>query len=424
VVGTRTAVGLAIALALVLPHTPAGGARTAAAIPVATDAQFEAAVAALRDSGGTILLRPGRYGDLVVPARSSRPLRILGSRGARVEQILLDHARNVAIGQLTISPLRNDAWIDLEGVQRVDLHDLVVTAFGTGRTASVIVHEALDVAIRRSTFMHCGDHSTEWANCVLLGKDARHVTIEDNWFHDCFGCDFVHGRFRTNLVIRRNRFERALACRIGRERCRHQDLVELFAGRWLRVENNRFGVYRRGGAQLYLTNDVDHVRIANNLFLGTDPRVPGYRARVGIIVGAKRTERLPYDVVIANNTILTGARRIDGYAGSIRMSSVYVNVPHRRRPLLVNNVIGLLRDRWPVCKVVRASIANVVVDGQTCSESDASGDAGLDSLGRPTEASTLLIDRGNRRLAAQRDIDGHARGAAPDIGAYEYRGAP
>ena len=69
-----------------------------------------------------------------------------------------------------------------------------------------------------------------------------------------------------NIIMGKSR---ALPCAIGRVRCGHQDLIELFAGRWLRFEANRFGIYRMGGAQLYLTSAVDHVRITNNVFVGT-----------------------------------------------------------------------------------------------------------------------------------------------------------
>ena len=119
------------------------------------------------------------------------------------------------------------------------------------------------------------------------------MLIEDNRFHDCRGCDFVHGRFGSDLTIRRNRFERSLPCGMGRYRCGHQDLVQLFAGRRLRVEGNRFGLYRNGGAQLYLTNTVDYATIVNNVFVGTDPRVPGYHARMGIVIGAQRSDACP-----------------------------------------------------------------------------------------------------------------------------------
>jgi hypothetical protein len=224
------------------------------------------------------------------------------------------------------------------------------------------------------------------------------------------------------VTLRGNRFERALPCHIGRERCRHQDLVSFWSGDRLLVERNSFGVYRRGAAQLYLIRGVDRVTIVNNVFRGTDPRVPRYRARIAIIVGSKGSKRVPRRVRIVNNTILTGARRIDGYAGSIRMSGRYWGLQMRKRPLLANNVIGLIRDPHHVCSVARSAVENVVLRGVACRGSNRVGPVHLDPDGRPTAASTLLIDRGSRGLGARRDIDGRPRDVRPDIGAYEYRG--
>ena len=264
----------------------------------------------------------------------------------------------------------------------------------------------------------------------MLFRRTRHVTVEDNWFHDCYGCDFIHGRFGSHLTIRHNRFERALPCRfrlLGRVRCGHQDLVQLFAGKWLRVEGNHFGVYKYGGGQLSLTGPVDHVSIANNVFVGTDPRVPGYRARMALIIGAKGSDRLPRFVEVVNNTILTGFKRIDGYAGSLRISRAYRygGYSRRERPLLVNNVIGLLRTYGRVCFGARGSISNVIVRGHRCSRSDQVGFAHLDRRGRPTARSRRLIGRANPSHAPTHDMTGRRRrGRAPDIGAYEYGAAP
>jgi hypothetical protein len=391
---------------------------------VRSEGEFAAAVAARSFSGGTIFLLPGSYGQLVVGPRSSLPLRIVGSRRVRVERLLLDGTQHVSIGPLTIAPRTQDASVEIDASAEVDLHDLLVTAQGTRLSASVVVPDSRGVTIRRSTFTHCGDRSPVWANCLLLERWAHDVTVEDDWFHDCYGCDFVHGRFGSGLTIRRSRFERALPCRIGRRRCSHQDLVELFAGRGLRVEENHFGVYERGGAQLYVTGRTDHVAIVNNVFVGTDPRIPGYRSHIGLVVGSRGPHELgvPHDVRIVNNTILTGARRSDGYLGSLRMSSRYGGLPRRDRPLLANNVIGFLERSWPVCKSVRASVSNVVIDGKACSDSDVNGPADLDPHGRPTAASALLIDTADRRYATRTDITGRRRGPSPDIGAYEYRG--
>jgi hypothetical protein len=161
----------------------------------------------------------------------------------------------------------------------------------------------------------------------------------------------------------------------------------------------------------------------NNVFRGTDPHVPGYRARVAIIVGSKGRKRVPRNARIVNNTILTGARRIDGYAGSIRMSGAYRDMQRRRRPLLANNVIGLVEDPHHVCSVARKAVSNVVLRGVACRGSNRVGPVYIDARGRPTAASTLLIDRASRSFGASRDIDGRRRDARPDIGAYEYRGS-
>jgi hypothetical protein len=387
---------------------------------VGSAAEFAGAVAALADSGGTVVLAPRSYGDLVVPPRSARPLRIVGTPGARIRRLLLDRTRQVSLEDVIVSPAGGDAWVHAEGSSGIVLDGVLVTAGGTPFQASVELTGSSGVTIRNSVFTHCGDRSPAWSNCLLLGL-ASHVLVEDSWFHDCLGCDFVHGRWSKDLRLVRNRFERALPCRIGRVRCGHQDLVELFSGDGLLVERNRFGVYRIGGAQLYLTNSIDHVTIENNVFLGMDRLVPGYRARVGLIVGSRGFVRVPHYVKVVNNTILTGARRADGYEGSIRMSSMYGAVPRAERPLLANNVIGVLEVPGHVCSEALESVSNVVLRGKSCSASDQVGDAALDAAGRPTTDSTLLVDRADARYAPAADVTGKPRDGAPDIGAYEFR---
>jgi hypothetical protein len=392
-------------------------------IHVRNSAQFAAAVARLRDTGGTVRLRRNEYrGELVVPRRSARPLRIVGERGVRIESLLLERTQHVSVGRLTIAPLGEDAWLHIRGSRHITLDDVLVTAQRTHFRATVQIAGSSHVDIRRSEFRHCGDRSPLFSNCVHLKPHTRHIQIVDNRFHDCRGCDFVHGRFGYDLTLRENRFERALPCHLSRERCRHQDLVQLWSGKRLLVEGNTFGVYRRGAAQLYLARAVDDVSIVNNVFLGSDPKVPGYRARVAIIVGSKGSKRVPLRVSIVNNTILTGARRIDGYAGSIRMSSVYWGLLRRKRPLLANNVIGLIEVPHHVCSVARRAVSNVVLRGVACRGANLVGQVHLDPRGRPTAASTLLIDRASTGLGVRRDIDGRLRDSRPDIGAYEYRG--
>lgn len=392
-------------------------------IRVDDDRSFAAAVAALLDSGGTVVLLPHRYVWLTVPARprGSGRLAVVGSARARVGRLLLTRTSHVSIRGVTIAPTTGDASLEVRDSSAIDVDRILVTARGTPYSASVTLPGSRGVTIRRSTFTHCGDRSPTWANCVFLAHEPSGVVIEDSWFHDCYGCDFIHGSAGTGLVVRRNRLERSLPCDLGLPRCGHQDLIELFAGRRLTFDSNVFGVYRLGGAQLYLTGPMDHVTVVNNLFVGSDPRIPGYRARVGLIVGSKSRKPPPQHVLVANNTILTGARRVDGYAGSLRMTSAYARLPRSVRPILANNVIGLLESRWPVCGAVRTSASNVVVRGQRCSRLDRTGNPMLDASGRPTRRSTLLVDRASPRYAPRLDASGRPRDAKPDIGAFEYR---
>jgi hypothetical protein len=412
-----------VLLVLVVPLSADADNAGVATIHVRNTAQFPAAAQALRNTGGTIKLRRHHYdGELVVGTRSTKPLRIIGERGVRIESLLLERAQHVSVSRVTIAPQGDDAWLRVSGSRHVDLRNVLLMAKGTRYRATLQVIESRHVTIRSSEFRHCGDRSPLFSNCLHLKHGTRHIRILDNWFHDCRGCDFVHGLFGYDVTLRGNRFERALPCRLNRERCRHQDLVSFWSGDRLLVERNSFGVYRRGAAQLYLIRGVDRVSIVNNVFRGTDPRVPGYRARVAIIVGSKGSKRVPRRVRIVNNTILTGARRIDGYAGSIRMSGRYWGLQRRKRPLLANNVIALVRDPHYVCSVAGKAIENVVLRGVACRGPNRLGPVHLDPLGRPTAASALLIDRGSKGFGARRDIDGRPRDIRPDIGAYEYRG--
>jgi len=409
---------LLAALALAGSSAAAAKQRT---ISVRNAKGFTHAAAKLRRTGGTIVLRPGAYASLSLGPRGSGTLRIVGEGGVRVGRFELYRTRNVSIGNLRIGPVTGDAKLELDGASAIDLDRITVDAEGTSYQAAIFIASAHGVRIHDSTFTHCGDKSPDFANCILLNRGADSVTIDHNSFHDCHGCDFVHGRFGHWLTIKENRFDRALPCHhITSYRCRHNDLVQLFAGQWLRVERNHFGVYRAGGAQLYLTDDVDHATVVNNVFLGTDPRVPGYRARVAIVIGAKGSKRLPYYAKVVNNTILTGYRRRDGYLGSIRMSSAYGSVRLWKRPIIANNIIALLGGHWPVCATAQQFLANVVITGINCQRDGYVGEPGLDAHGYP-QAESILVGAANKDLAPPIDYTGRRRDADPDIGAYELR---
>jgi hypothetical protein len=417
------AVVLALAVVTAAADTAAASpAKKRRTITVRTDTGLAKAVKKLRATGGTIVLRSGRYRRIVIGPRSGGTLRIVGSRGTRLGGVLLWRTNRVSIGNLRLGPVGGaDAEIELQYASHIDLHDLLVSAKKSDRLATIFVAHARHVMIRNSEFTHCGDFSQEFSKCVMLNRGAHNVTIQDNRFHDCHGCDFVHGRFGSWLTIRRNRFDRALPCHtMSRYRCGHNDLIQLFAGQWLRVERNHFGVYRAGGAQIYLTNDIDHATIVNNVFIGTDPRMPDYHARVAIVMGANESERMPYYAKIINNTILTGWLREDGYAGSIRMSSRYGGVRLWKRPIVANNVIALLDTAWRVCAASQRFIHNVVLEGRNCAKADWIGPDDIDALGRP-RGDSAVVDTANRHYAPRVDFYGRRRDAHADVGAYEYR---
>ena len=107
----------------------------------------------------------------------------------------------------------------------------------------------------------------------------------------------------------------------------------------------------------------------------------------------------------------------------------------RHRLMLATLLVGALRAGNASAKPVAPEMLHVrgaeIVDGKgravvlrgvACPGLEIGDQDELDASGRPTAASTLLIDRGSRSLGARRDIDGRLRDSRPDIGAFEYRG--
>ena len=78
----------------------------------------------------------------------------------------------MSLGHLTIGSIGGDARIELQEARDIDLHDLVVSARGSDRSASIFVAHAHRVTIRRSVFTHCGDFSADFVNCVTLNRGA------------------------------------------------------------------------------------------------------------------------------------------------------------------------------------------------------------------------------------------------------------
>jgi hypothetical protein len=275
------------------------------------------------------------------------------------------------------------------------------------------------VTIRESRFARCGEEDT----CILLGRSSN-VRLLGNTFGNCHNCDCVRGRLGgPGLLVRGNDFGNIVRahCPPG-VACNHQDHMQLQGGSDVVIARNRFGIYEHGAAQIYLSGPLDGVTVRNNVFRRSDPARPGFIAPVGITVGNLVEHRHPpYRVVIAHNTILSGAEHMRGSRSSIALTPLYARVPRRLRPIVVNNVLALLeRPRW-VCEPARSSISNIVKEGQGCSATDLVADPLLGPVwGEPT-ALSLTVDRGAPGWAFD-DLNGVRRDTHPDVGAYEYIG--
>jgi hypothetical protein len=413
-------------LAMLATAILAGGALAAPAYGttryVENGRAFQQAVRDFRWSGGRIVLLPGDYlRPLVIGPRSGRPLDIVGAPGARVQRLWILRSRAVTVRGLIVRPLSGDAEVLAQRSHGLVFRRDTFTAKRTEFKVGLRLDYSRGVVVRNSRFSHCGDHTPKWSTC-LLPRWASHLRVVHNWFHDCRGCDFIGGRAGPGLVIRENRFDRALACDTGWVKCAHQDLIELFNADGMLVTRNVFGISQGGGAQLNLATADDDVRIVDNLFLRDDPRAPGIVPRVGILLGTRSSPRVPLGVEIANNTILSGAPKRHHAESSIVLSPGYAHVLRRNRPLIANNVIAWLMVPALVCGLARDSLQNVVGTGTACGLSDVVGDPLLDPAGRPTAGSTLLIDLADPALAPRLDLDGAARVGPPDIGAYEFSG--
>jgi hypothetical protein len=398
-----------------------------AAISVKNRAQFARAVERLTMTGGTIVVLPNRYSELVVGPRGPRWLRILVRPRATAGRVVFTNTRAVKVSGLDVTPRSRRARLRVVGSRKIHFARLRVE--GTPRFgANAAVASSSRVRFRRSEFARCGGGRPPTAGyCLRLGKN-RDVTIVASRFEDCSGCDFIHGSGNSNVTIRRSGFHRALAGACGRgSRCPHQDLVQLIGGRDVVIDANRFGLYEFGAAQVYLTGGIRRATVTNNVFLVGDPLVPDSRAKVGLLVGNPFARDVPRDVVVKQNTILSGGVRwIRGEPGrtvtSVYLSRVYARIPVGDRPILANNVLARVETPRRLCPRLRRSVRNVIARGTACSATDVVGDPMLDAHGRPTAGSSLVINRAAAQYATAYDIRGVRRNGRPDIGAYEYVG--
>ena len=147
-------VAVAVAVATLACAVPAAAGKTVVGSP----AQFRAAVASMRATGGVVVLEPGRYPHLTVGRRpaGARPLIVRGRPGASVRLVTLLRTHDVLLVGVTVEPRgTRDARVDVFRSRRIVVRN--VTFAGTdGRFARVRLRRVRHVTIAASDFTACG----------------------------------------------------------------------------------------------------------------------------------------------------------------------------------------------------------------------------------------------------------------------------
>ena len=320
--------------------------------------------------------------------------------------------------RLTVTPRGAHARLEIRDSRGVVLNGVQLRG-GTTLRANGVIRSSSNVRIHGGTFTRCGEGRTPEAGYCLLLRETNGVEIRSSRFHDCYGCDFLHGVDNRRLTIRTSTFHRARLGRCGRsiEDCHHQDLVHLMRGGPIVIDRNVFGLNQYpGAAQVYVNGAVRGLTITNNLFLGSDPSIPGSRVYTSLWIGNRLDLDPPRDVLIAHNTILGGrtreplSRETENLRTSIFFPHAYDRIPLEDRPVVANNVIKLLRSPHRKCPFVRAFSGNVVIDGVACAPGNEIGDPRLDPEGRPTAEVDPSDRPGRRSLRDARRSPGQAAG--------------
>src|SRR5690348_9583988 len=164
----RLAVLVALLVAVGVHAGPASAAPAAVGPTryVSDVAGFQAAVHALRSSGGRIVMAAHLYERpmTVGPGRKGY-LTITGSRFARVRSLHLDHTSYVSVSDITIAPINGNAGLHAEYSNHIVLDHLTVTAYRTVRRVSVNHDHSQYVTVRNTSFAHCGDRNPDWSFC-------------------------------------------------------------------------------------------------------------------------------------------------------------------------------------------------------------------------------------------------------------------
>lgn len=399
----------ALVFACIAGLTPAAAMRQRAAkeIPVSDAASFERAVSSAR-AGDTIHLADGSYPALSVTGRKyASPVRIAGTRNARLAGLKVGGSSNLVVSGITVTPPASDrVVVQIAASSNITLDGVLID----GRTETAGAWIQTDpsdskVTISNSEITDCGTGN----RCIAPG--ANGLQILHDAFHDCLDCDFIRGQAGGPTLIADNTFDRAIPGACG-TKCNHNDMVQVLGGGPWTIVRNRFGEQRVGAAPVFVstsvnnrTNRIHDVTIASNLFVSGSS---GYFA-MQIAVGGSPGP--PLDVSVVNNTILSGS------ASAIRLGSPWAGLPEDQKPLVANNIFGK-SVKNDLCAEARTS-HNLVEQGTAC-PGDFVGSANLDAIGAPTKASALVLGRADSAYAPATDYYGHPTGTAPDIGAIQF----
>ena len=403
---------VAPACAAAQPTAP--GTRTGAdPIPVSDATSFNAAIKAAR-GGETIQLADGSYPPLTVQGRSfPTPVRIVGSRNAKLAGITFKNSSNLVLKGVTVTPpATTAARIAITGSSQrividrvlVDGRDEAVGAFISSDVTTA------DITVSNSALRNCGKGKA----CIF--PNPQNLRILRNKFDDCRSCDFVRGG-RNGALIQGNSFglTRNVECTGGVQACPHNNHIQIMGGGPWTIVANSFGAYESGPAQIYVnpgvSNDANPIRdllVASNLFVADS----GVAVRIG--VGGKSATPPPNNVRVVNNTILTGTVST---GGAVLLHDGWDQVPPDQRPLFANNIFGKFGSAN--CALGRF-VDNRVAQGGPCGE-DSRGDPKLDpETHGPTAASLLVIDKATPSYAPATDYYGRPREGPPDLGAIEF----
>lgn len=384
------------------------GVSDASARVVQTETGFQKAVT---QGGGVIVLRAGSYRTLAVTNRAGRWLTIRARPGVTVRNLIIRNAARVRVVNVRVKGGR----LNIHSSRQVKLERVRLVHSRMSLAAANFV------TIKQSQFTRCGENREA---CLATGWGrwkSSHLRVISSRFFDCYGCDFIRGHIGTGFTLRGSSLVRAVPGPCGTfYHCNHQDGVQM-TGNNILIEGNRFGLTFQGAGQLYFSKTMSGLTIRNNVFFGTDATLPDYIGWAAIVVGNHAIDdESPRNVAIVNNTILTGAQRPDGLANSVILSPWYSTIPVEERPLIANNVLGLLRNPERLCVLAGIMTRNIMRDADApCSENDSVADPGLDEFGHPLENSTV-IDQADPAWAPPTDLRGWARDANPDIGAFEF----